>query len=573
MTTNKTKTIAAVLALAACVSCVDTNLLPDDRTIDEDFWQTKSDVASMVTGAYRSMLAANVTDNLIVWGDVRSDELLAVTTITGTIPEDLLEIEAANIQSDNIFANWQGLYKVINNCNIVLRKAEPVMEIDPNYTQGDYLADRSQMLALRALCYFYLVRAYRDVPYYRDAYMESSQELYIGQTAPAEVLQNCIDDLASAETDALDSYSYSGWQRTGLIGRNAIRAILADIYLWRAAVTHSQSDYQACADYCVKVLADWQQNSYNDGTGAKVEGDYPLTQGAQAYRSLYVSQNSDESLLELQFDGRNNSNSSLCQYYYKYRSSAGSGYVQAASSVFGQAGKSAPAFINAADYRYANAVFNPNTSEAQLDVRKMISATPLYSASTAKRDGSRDYSRFAQNYILYRMADVMLMYAEALTELAEDADDERLREAFNLVECVNSRSLNPSNSADALKWNTYSSKEAMEKLVLAERLCELCFEGKRYYDLMRYNFRHTTPASIDKTLYEWQSEGNAFASNYDEMLTLLTRKYVSGSSSYKAKMRLEPYLYMPVPQHDAKINKKLRQNPVYSDDTESERNQ
>ncbi len=569
----KTKAISVVLAMTACVSCVDTNLPPDDRTIDEDFWQTKSDVASMVTGAYRSMLATNVMDNLIVWGDVRSDELLAVSTISGTVPEDLQEIEAVSIQSDNTFANWQGLYQVINNCNIVLRKAEPVMMIDPNYTKGDYLADRSQMLALRALCYFYLVRVYRDVPYYSDAYMESSQELYIGQSAPATVLQHCIDDLTEAETDALDGYSYSDWQRTGLISRDAIRAILADIYLWRASITHSEADYQACADYCAQILANWQHNSYDDGTGSKLDGDYPLTQGSQAYRALYVSQNSDESLLELQFDGRNNSNTSLCQYYYKYRSSSSSGYVQAASSVFGQAGKSAPAFINAADYRYANAVFNPNTSESQLDVRKMISTTPLYAASTAKRDASRDYSRFAQNYILYRMADVMLMRAEALTELATDEDDSRLKEAFGLVECVNSRSLNPSNSADALKWNTYSNKDDMEKLVLAERLRELCFEGKRYYDLMRYNFRHITPVSLDKTMYEWQSEGNSFASNYDEMLTLLTRKYVSGNSSYKAKMRLEPYLYMPVPQHDAKINKQLRQNPVYSDDEEVEKNQ
>lgn len=556
----------------ACVSCVDTNLLPDDRTIDEDFWQTKSDVSSMVMGAYQSMLATDVMGHLIVWGDVRSDELLSVSTITGTIPEDLQEIEAVNIQSDNTFANWQGVYKVINNCNIVLRKAAPVMQIDPSYTEGDYLADRSQMLALRALCYYYLVRVYRDIPYYSDAYMESSQNLYIGQTAPGTVLQHCIDDLKEAEPNALDGYSYSGWQRTGLISRDAIKAILADIYLWRASITHSEADYQACADYCAQVLDNWQRNSYDDGTGATATEGYPLTQGSQAYRALFVTQNANESLLELQFDGRNNSNTALCQYYYKYRSSGGSGYVQAASAVFGQAGKSAPAFINAADYRYANAVFNPNTSETQLDVRKMISTTPLFSASAAKRDGSRDYSRFAQNYILYRMTDVMLMRAEALTELAADEDDARLKEAFSLVESVNTRSLNPNNTADALKWNTYSNKDAMEKLVLAERLRELCFEGKRYYDLMRYNFRHITAASLDKTLDEWQREGNAFAVNHDDMLTLLTRKYVSGNSSYKAKMRLEPYLYMPIPRHDIKINKLLRQNPVYSDDEEVEKN-
>ena len=33
-------------------SCVDTELLPYNKTVDEDFWQTKADVSSMVNGAY-----------------------------------------------------------------------------------------------------------------------------------------------------------------------------------------------------------------------------------------------------------------------------------------------------------------------------------------------------------------------------------------------------------------------------------------------------------------------------------------------------------------------------------------
>lgn len=31
----------------AMVSCVDTVLLPDDKTVDQDFWKTKSDVNQM----------------------------------------------------------------------------------------------------------------------------------------------------------------------------------------------------------------------------------------------------------------------------------------------------------------------------------------------------------------------------------------------------------------------------------------------------------------------------------------------------------------------------------------------
>ena len=73
------KYISIILASLAMVSCVDTVLLPDDKTVDEDFWKTKDEVAQMVNGAYHSMLSADVINRLIVWGDFRSDELKMVS--------------------------------------------------------------------------------------------------------------------------------------------------------------------------------------------------------------------------------------------------------------------------------------------------------------------------------------------------------------------------------------------------------------------------------------------------------------------------------------------------------------
>ena len=75
------KYISTILASLAMVSCVDTVLLPDDKTVDQDFWKTKSDVNQMVQGAYKSMLSADVMSRLIVWGDFRSDELNMVSQV------------------------------------------------------------------------------------------------------------------------------------------------------------------------------------------------------------------------------------------------------------------------------------------------------------------------------------------------------------------------------------------------------------------------------------------------------------------------------------------------------------
>lgn len=209
------KIFSIIAASLLLTSCIDTVLLPDDKTVDEDFWKTKSEVSQMVSGAYKAMTASAVIQRLIVWGDFRSDELTAVTSINNNTMTELNEIETGNIETTNSFCTWAGLYSVINDCNIVLDRAENVMSIDPSYTEGDYLTDRSQMLALRSLCYFYLVRNFRDVPYVTQAYMNSSQNTDVPQSAPDSVLQGCIDDLVEAEQNALDPTGYSGGSQRG----------------------------------------------------------------------------------------------------------------------------------------------------------------------------------------------------------------------------------------------------------------------------------------------------------------------------------------------------------------------
>ena len=560
------------------VSCVDTVLLPDDKTVDEDFWKTKDEVAQMVNGAYHSMLSADVINRLIVWGDFRSDELNMVSIDANATVNALTEIDAVNMQTTNTFATWGSLYTVINNCNIVLDKAPEVMEIDPSYTEGDYLTDRSQMLALRALCYFYLVRNFRDVPYSAKSYMTSSQEMNIPQLAPDSVLQLCIKDLEEAETIALDPSAFTDWRRVGWINRDAVNAILADIYLWLGSVHHDANYYQKCVDYCDKVIAS-KQAQHTPDRGEIQVNEYPLADGREAFEELYIDQNAEESIFELQYNGNSNSNSALCQMYFKYaKNNSPSGYVRAAS-IFGTVGTGQPVYTQTGDYRFINNVFEPNTNLEAYDIRKMVSLTaltvnnPVGAAGMKRRDESRQYDRFAQNYIFYRLTDVMLMKAEAQVQLAVDDDDIRLRQAFNLVQAVNNRSLYSGNLAsDSLKFNYYKTRVDLEPLVMTERLRELCFEGKRWYDLMRYNFRHVEGIEYGKTLYQQQEEGKEFTRNDATFLNLVTRKYTSGAAAAASKMRTEPYLYMPVNQSDIDVNYNLHQNPAYRSDSEYEKN-
>ena len=578
------KYISMIVFGLMMASCMDTVILPDDKTVDEDFWKSKSDVQLMVNGAYQGMLSSDVIKRLIVWGSLRSDELVPVASVSGasaqSVLEDLVEINTGNTQYDNMFATWGAVYTVINRCNLVLDRAKSVVGAyggnDPSYTEGDYLADCSQMLALRALCYFYLVRNFRDVPYYTEAYMNSSQPLDIAQTAPETVLLACIADLEEAEKNAISPLAYTDWRRVGYFNTEGIDALLADIYLWLGSVKHDNAYYEKAVEYCDKVIASKQQaHALRDRSASATEDEYPLAEGKDMFDELFNTMNAEESIFELQFDGSTNSNVGVCEMLNRYSSSAANSYLHA-PTIFVKGGN----VYNTAgdDWR---AVLNTYKSDGGSDVvvRKMVYSGQTPNSMTASSDQEkapstlRAYAKYRQNYIIYRLTDVMLMKAEALMALATGDDDEtHLHAAFDLIRAVNLRA--KSNASDALTWSTSYGQSQIEALVLAERLRELAFEGKRWYDLLRYNYRHAEDGTVyySLTMAEQNERGIAFASTLKEMLALMARKLGAQGDAVSAKLGTEPTLYMPVPKADLEVSPQLRQNPAYSVGTEYEKN-
>ncbi|MBQ0074107.1 MAG: hypothetical protein KBT34_07915, partial [Prevotella sp.] len=69
------KIFSIIMATLALTSCVDTVILPENKTLDEDFWQKKSEVEAVVAAAYSQLRDATFQENIIVWSDFRSDEL------------------------------------------------------------------------------------------------------------------------------------------------------------------------------------------------------------------------------------------------------------------------------------------------------------------------------------------------------------------------------------------------------------------------------------------------------------------------------------------------------------------
>ena len=567
-------------------SCSDfLTIYPTDRIVGEDFWKTKADVDQMVDGAYQSMLSYDVQERAIMWGAYRSDELVKHSDYSSTTLDN---ISAVNLLPSMGYNSWAAFYKVINNCNIVLRHAPEVMAEDPEFTQGDYDVVRAQMLALRSLCYFYLVRAFRDVPYVTESFEEDTQVEAVAQSTPADVLQNCLNDLNEASQYVMKSGSYgqNDWRNWGYITRDAVYAIMADIYLWRAAMTHSVADYQQTVYYANQIIdaKDEYYKKYHTNNVSTAEVDkYHLTSG-QLMFSIFTSGNSHESILEWQYNGRNNSNEALENYYYQSgnKDNHKTSGILMASPIFGMpediantaSGKKA--FSTKNDYRFWNNVYEAYNEEAeQLSISKMV-ATSIFLPTTTTTTGvtktnSRSYEEFQQNWIVYRLTDIMLMKAEALLEIADSTDMTALTDVFELVDEVNQRALiSPTNTADKLDATKFTTKSSLELLILAEREREFCFEGKRWFDLMRYCYRHMNGVNI----YQKLADTNSWPALYSPMLKMTVRKYSEGgqSDAISIKMKSEPYLYWPIQESEIKVNNLLKQNPVWYQETTTSKN-
>lgn len=589
-----------VYCLLSIVACNDfLTIYPTDRIVGEDFWKTKADVDQMVDGCYLSMLNDEVQSRAIIWGAYRSDELVKRDDYTDLTLDN---INAVNLLPTMGYCSWASLYKVINNCNVVLNHAPDVMAVDPEFTEGDYQVVRAQMLALRSLCYFYLVRAFRDVPYMSHSVENDNEIEPVPQLPPAEVLEHCLDDLQEARRFIMKSggYGQNDWRNWGYITTDAVDAIMADIYLWRAAMTHNNADYEKVIELVDRVVEakDAYYQKYNTevvGTGKK--DPYHLYDGEYAQLEIFHfnNGNSRESILEWQYNGINNANSELEKYYYKTDNNAQHGRLMASkifNSIETNANKEGAQkmFFSKDDYRYWNIIYDANNAEAeQLSIRKMVYAESSQSVVSVKsnaglsKSSSRDFDNFRQNWIVYRITDLMLMKAEALVAMMRDTEDieggeptedevERdakyLKEAFDLVQVVNLRSMEKS-SKDTLKVTNFRTKEAMEALVLAERERELCFEGKRWWDLMRYCYRGMKGVNINLTLNK-----QAVAPQLrKQMLDMIIRKYKAGEGdAVSYKMDSEPYLYWPIYESELKVNNLLNQNPVWIQEKSTEKN-
>ncbi len=574
--------------LSLFTSCSDfLEIEPQELIVLNKFWNEEADVENMVAGCYSTMQSEAVVSRMMAWGEFRSDNVVGGTGIENAT--DLSNIFKENINASNSYARWGDFYNVINRCNTILYYAPQVAQRDPNYTQSEMLATQAEVTALRSLMYFYLIRTFRDVPYYTQPYLDDNQPMNLPATKFDDVLDSLITSLEAVQSNAVRRYpAIKTHYQQGRITQDAIHAMLADMYLWKR-------DYQQAiryADLVIKAKTDAYQEELDKMSAVSADDrmidGYPLVSDAMttgnyygnAYTYIFGDGASRESIFELVYSNNDQmlSNAAVSNHYGNATTFPGD--VRPADFLGTDVTDEVySVFLSKYDARYYENLQSINGSRTLFGISKYAYSDALVDLTKAEIQGSygqayaKDHCH--ANWILYRLTDIMLLKAEALVELAPDSTSapsadasaatipgasaatipgasapgspSLLDEAFAIVNTISKRS-NCSAVNKDLDQANYATKQLMRALVQEERQRELMFEGKRWYDLVRRS----------------QRDGNT---NY--LVGCVSRKGGTGGGAIGSKLSRMDAIYWPYHINEMKVNDQLVQNPAFGSGEES----
>lgn len=226
----------------ATVSCEDM-FTADNTLVTTEL--APQDTLFQMMGIIKRM--QKLADRTVLLGEVRAD-LVDVDPLHASA--DIQELAANNVSATNVYNQPSDYYAVINSCNIYLANVDSMRN-----SQGTRKYFEKEILAakcFRAWCYLELLKIYGDVPYIRTPILNSDNAEEIVASGKKEgmvtIVTDMINDLVNfraAENDELrQSYgnrTFNGIRYSEMV--IPVRAMLAELYLWRASYTGNESDY------------------------------------------------------------------------------------------------------------------------------------------------------------------------------------------------------------------------------------------------------------------------------------------------------------------------------------------
>ena len=415
-----------VLAGAGCKKDF-IQLVPISQSSVNVFYDTESDIVTAVNAIYAVLQKNGLYSSEHIFAEIPTDN---ATTHSGFCAQgycdfDNLQMNAGGTAaSGQLDARWNNAYAGIYRANMVLQNIDKASI--SNTTKARSVGE---VKFLRALLYFNLVRSFGPVPLLLNS-VDVKESFAYGRESVSKIYDQILMDLNDAS--GLLSASYTG-ANIGRATSGAVNSLLGEVYL-------TQKKYDLAEASLKKV----------------VDGPYSLLSN---YADVFApgKGNNAEIVFAVQFK-RGNREGSIFNTLF---APDGSGSVIANGATGG--------IIPTNDLRDA---FEPGDARFDISIRTFTysnGATRLYSAKFL--DPGAPTNDADNDWIIYRYAGVLLMYAEALNE------QNKLSEAEQVLKQVRDRALLPTT----MGMDQSDLRLAIER----EARVELCFEGHRWWDLIR----------------------------------------------------------------------------------------
>lgn len=405
---------------SACSGLLDQEAI--SNLTQQDFWKTRDDANAGLTAVYDG-LQSTLGSDFLVWGDFRSDEVEFIEGESNPTPDQLL------IMRDQLHprlgpANWSEFYNLIARCNNLLSNVASISDLTED-EKNNFLG---QGYFIRALAYFYAVRIWGDVPLILEPYTSSEDDFFVSRTPQNTVLSAIKDDLE----EAVNKLPKSSSPNKGTWG--GAMALKAHVYAW-------ENDYNSVVSVTNELINSSIYNLVSTGN----------------YSSIFESEDTNESIFELVFD------------FSSYQEINGiADQFLAQPYLIGLSPRFQPSqtFLDSfepGDIRLDYVVFTGSTGTSPELILKYFGSD--------NGNSSNEFRIADDNIILFRLADIYLLRAEAYNELDQQVD------AIQSLDVIRNRA--------GLPGTTASTKQELKDAILTERLHELCFEGHRFFDLVR----------------------------------------------------------------------------------------
>lgn len=483
--------------MVSLVSCSDfLEISPKNAVTPDNFFQTESDFQQAVDGVYAPLQELYESPGSWAMAEMRSDNTHYFYNVDfrQPFPEEIADFISGsenNVSDDRYYINFDMIARA-NQVLAVIDEAQFDSSVKENF--------KGEVLFLRALAYFDLVRFYGGVPLHLEP-ANDLESAALNRSSVEEIYAQVISD-ATLATSLLPVKTN---QEAGRATSAAAWTLLGDVYL-------TQGEWSLAEEALLNV------------SGYSLLDDY-----AEIFDPS--NKNHAESIFEIQY--LENTSLGLESYFPYY-------FVpltdQHAELTMGPKGaQSAPLsgwniptddLIDA--YEENDERFD--ASIAFITGPSLISDTSYVKLPYIKKY-QHPHSIFGQtnqNFPIYRYAEVLLMLAETLNEQG------RLAESQEMLNQVRVRaSLNNYNA---------SGQEDLREAILHERRIELAFENKRWLDLVR----------TERAVEVMNEYGAKLKSNSDY--------YYLSASTYNLN---QDDLIFPIPFLEIQVNPDLQQNPGY----------